>query len=119
VITGAITVTCAKHNAPTRRQSINSNNMTSCDWDTLLVAFAAELTNAAYRVALQHGLADSWIDLELELWKVLSEMVREWGAAIAVGRIAGASDTTAATFGEESTHAKRNNHAYRRPGRPS
>jgi hypothetical protein len=93
--------------------------MTSCDWDTLLVAFAAELTNAAYRVALQHGIAGSWVDLELDLWKVMAERVQDWGTAIAAGRMAGALDTTAATIREESTNAKRANHTYRRPGRPS
>ena len=93
--------------------------MTSCDWDTLLVAFAAELTNAAYRVALQHGIAGSWVDLELDLWKVMAERIQDWGTAIAAGRMAGALDTTAATIREESTYAKRANHPYRRPGRPS
>jgi hypothetical protein len=93
--------------------------MTSCDWDTLLVAFAAELTNAAYRVALQHGIAGSWVDLELDLWKVMAERVQEWGTAIAAGRMAGALNTTAAIIREESIYAERKNHPYRRPGRSS
>jgi hypothetical protein len=93
--------------------------MTSCDWDTLLVAFAAELTNAAYRVALQHGIAGSWVDLELDLWKVMAERVHDWGTAIAAGRMAGAWNTTAAIIREETTYAKRTNHPYRRPGRSS
>src|SRR5580693_5776677 len=33
-----------------------------------LDAFAAELSDAAYQIALRHGLPDSWVDLELELW---------------------------------------------------
>ncbi len=98
---------------------MNADNMTPCDWDTLLVNFAAELTNAAYRVVLQHGMAGSWVDLELDLWKVLAERVQEWGAAIAAGRMAWALDTTAATHREESTYANRKNHTHRRPGRPS
>jgi hypothetical protein len=93
--------------------------MTSPDWDTLLVVFAAELTNAAYRVALQHGIAGSWVDLELDLWKALAETVQEWGAAFTVGRMAGGLDKTAATIREESTDAERTNHPYRRPGRSS
>ena len=93
--------------------------MTSCDWDTLLVAFAAELTNAAYRVALQHGIAGSWVDLELELWKVMAERVQEWRVAFAASRMAGGLDTTAGTIREESTYAERTNHPYRRPGRSS
>ena len=33
-----------------------------------LDAFTAELSDAAYQLALRHGLADSWVDLELGLW---------------------------------------------------
>jgi hypothetical protein len=98
---------------------MNAGNMTPGDWDALLVTFAAELTNAAYRVVLQHGRTGSWVDLELDLWKVLAERVQEWGTAIAAGRIAGALDTTTATCREESTYAHRKNHTHRRPGRPS
>lgn len=38
---------------------------------------AAELTNVVYRVALRHGVKGSWLDLELDLWRVLDEAVRE------------------------------------------
>ena len=47
--------------------------------DTLLENFAAELTNAAYPIALRHGMRGSWIDLELGLWRVLAETVKRWG----------------------------------------
>ncbi len=40
--------------------------------------FAAELTAAAYPVALRHGVGDKWLDLELELWRVLIETVKKW-----------------------------------------
>jgi hypothetical protein len=49
------------------------------DWDSLLERFAAELTGAAYPVALRHATDESWADLELELWKALSETVKKWG----------------------------------------
>jgi hypothetical protein len=49
------------------------------DRDDLLEAFAAELTSAAYPIALRHGTGDSWIELELALWQALSETVRKWG----------------------------------------
>ena len=98
---------------------MNADKITPGDWDALLVTFAAELTNAAYRVVLQQGMAGSWVDLELDLWKVLAERVQEWGAAIATGRMAGALHTTAATFREDSPYANRKNHSHRRPGRPS
>jgi len=41
-----------------------------------LDAFAAGLSDAAYQVALRHGLANSWIDLELGLWTALSTKVK-------------------------------------------
>ena len=49
------------------------------DSDHLLHAFAAELTVAAYSTALRHGVADNWLDLELDLWRVLTAAVKKWG----------------------------------------
>ncbi len=40
---------------------------------------AAILTEAAYPVALRHATVDSWVDLELELWKVLTETLQRMG----------------------------------------
>ena len=40
---------------------------------------AAMLTEAAYSVALRHGTVESWVDLELELWKVLTETLQRMG----------------------------------------
>jgi hypothetical protein len=51
----------------------------SCNRDTLLEDFAAELTSAAYAVALRHGVEDKWLDLELELWEALKETVKKGG----------------------------------------
>ena len=48
------------------------------DWDGIQDDLAAELTDAAYPVALRHNVGDEWLDLELELWNVLSETVRKW-----------------------------------------
>jgi len=45
----------------------------------LIETVAAELTEAAYPVVLRHGTVDSWVDLELELWKVLSETLQRLG----------------------------------------
>jgi len=42
-------------------------------WGGLIETVIAELTEAAYAVALRRGATDSWVDLELELWKALSE----------------------------------------------
>ena len=41
------------------------------EWDSSLGSVAAELTVAAYPVALQQGLAGSWVDLEIELWIIV------------------------------------------------
>ena len=40
---------------------------------------AARLTEAAFPVAQGHGTVDSWNDLELELWKVLTETLQRMG----------------------------------------
>ena len=83
----------------------------------LLANFAAELTNAAYPIALRHGIEGSWVDLELDLWRVLAETVKKWEAEIAVGRMEVALNARAATCGEESTYANCENHAHHRSGR--
>jgi hypothetical protein len=53
--------------------------------DSFLEDFGAELTEAAYPVMLRHGAVDNWLDLELELWKVLKEIAKkrdqEWPSA--------------------------------------
>jgi hypothetical protein len=66
---------------------MNADERIPCDRDTFLDTFAAELTNAAYPIALRHGLGGSWVDLELDLWRVLAETVKKWGAEIAGDRI--------------------------------
>jgi hypothetical protein len=40
-------------------------------------SLTAELTSAAYAVALRHGEGGSWIELELELWRVLGDVVKK------------------------------------------
>jgi hypothetical protein len=45
----------------------------------LLDNFVAELTSAAYFVAIRHGTADTWLDLELDLWRALADTVKQWG----------------------------------------
>ena len=55
---------------------------TVADPDQPLEAFTAELTAAAYAVALRHGAGDKWLDLELDLWLALTETVNKWGRAL-------------------------------------
>jgi hypothetical protein len=47
--------------------------------ESSLEALAADLTAAAYPVALRHGVGGKWLDLQLELWRVLTETVHKWG----------------------------------------
>lgn len=56
-----------------------SDNPGARDRDALLETFAAKLTEVAFAVALRHGVGDSWLDLELELWMALKETVNKWG----------------------------------------
>jgi hypothetical protein len=51
------------------------------DLDLTLQNFAAVLVEAVYPVALQHEGVDSWVELELDLWKVLTETLNGWSAA--------------------------------------
>jgi hypothetical protein len=58
---------------------MNGNHSTVVDWDNFLKNLAAELTGAAYPVALRHRVGYKWLDLELDLWKSLTETVKKWG----------------------------------------
>ena len=62
---------------------MNEHVETPVDRDGLLEAFAAELTHAAYRVALRTGTQGTWLDLELDLWRALADTVKTWGEGIA------------------------------------
>jgi hypothetical protein len=57
---------------------MSDNDSASGNRETLLESSAAELTNAAYAVALRHGVEDNWLDLELELWEAMKEAVKKW-----------------------------------------
>ncbi|HJZ57806.1 MAG TPA: PaaI family thioesterase [Gemmataceae bacterium] len=56
--------------------------------DARLETFAAELTLAAYGVALQTRTRDTWVDLELGLWRVLADTVKMWGKHDRLGKVA-------------------------------
>jgi hypothetical protein len=49
------------------------------DQDVRLEDFSAELTHAVHLLVLQRGRKDSWLDLELDIWRVVSEAVKKWG----------------------------------------
>ena len=46
--------------------------------DALLEAFAAELTVAAYRVALRTRTQGTWLDLQLDLWRAMADTIKTW-----------------------------------------
>jgi hypothetical protein len=54
------------------------NGENSVNRDGFLETFAAELTLAAYRVALRTRTQGTWLDLELGLWSALAEKVKRW-----------------------------------------
>jgi hypothetical protein len=39
---------------------------------------AAELTEAAFPIALRHGIGTDWLDRKIELWKAMTRTVRAW-----------------------------------------
>ena len=49
--------------------------------EVILDQFAAELTIAAYPVALRHGVGAKWLDLELDLWRTFVQTVKKWDQA--------------------------------------
>jgi len=62
------------------------------DRDAMLDNFAAELTRAAYHVALRHAATGAWLDLELDLWRALTDTVRQWGRNSPPGQVPLGSD---------------------------
>jgi hypothetical protein len=63
------------------KPAMNDHRRVADDSGRSLEALAAELTAAAYPVALRHAVGDKWLDLEFELRRVLTETVQEWGGA--------------------------------------
>src|SRR2546423_5956318 len=72
--------TYTQHGGPNERKtSMNDHVAVVADAEQSLDALAAELTVAAYTVALRYAVGDRWLDLELELWRALTEAVEKWG----------------------------------------
>jgi hypothetical protein len=40
--------------------------------------FVAQLTEVAYPIALRHTRGNRWLDLELDLWRVIAQAVLKW-----------------------------------------
>jgi hypothetical protein len=56
---------------------MNADHLMPKDRNAFLENLAAELTNAAYPILLRHGVGEKWLELELDLWKALSETVKK------------------------------------------
>jgi hypothetical protein len=63
---------------------MNRDSRTPVNRDALLDTFAAELTFAAYRVALRTGRQGTWLDLQLDLWRALADTVKTWGRELPI-----------------------------------
>jgi hypothetical protein len=62
----------------TEQPFMSNNHGVSGNPESRIENFAAELTSAAYALALQDGLRGSWIKVELDLWKALAQTVKKW-----------------------------------------
>ena len=62
---------------------MNRDILTPVNRDALLETLAAELTLAAYRVALRTRTEGTWLDLELDLWRTLADTARTWEQELA------------------------------------
>jgi hypothetical protein len=58
---------------------MNTTDVIAPERDHSPETLAAELTDAVFPVALSFGVADSWLDLELDLWHALAETVERFG----------------------------------------
>jgi hypothetical protein len=66
-----------KSSLTTERPFMSDNHGAASNRDSLLENLVAELTSAAYCMALRQGIKGSWLDLQLGLWRGLSEMVHK------------------------------------------
>ena len=71
---------------------MNANDWTADEQCNFLEKLAAELTDAAHSVAIQHERTHLWLDLELNLRRTLSDTVKKgakvsnpWQPIIGIG----------------------------------
>jgi hypothetical protein len=62
---------------------MNGDSKTRADRDAALETLAAELALTAYRVALRTRTEGTWLDLELDLWRALTNTAKTCGEGIA------------------------------------
>lgn len=64
------------------KPAMKNTPQTICEEDELLNTFAAELTDAAYPIALKYGVSGSSLDLELEIWKTFIALLHQRGRSL-------------------------------------
>jgi hypothetical protein len=75
-----------KSNVTAQKPFMNDTARANADRAVLLKAFVAELSSAAYHVALRHG-AGTWLDLQLRLWQTLADTVEQWARKSSPGQV--------------------------------
>ena len=74
--------------AASEQETILENLDADADWEIVfnhkprehkpsVENLAANLTDVAYQVALRHGVSDKWLELELDLWRALTEAIKK------------------------------------------
>src|SRR5262249_28775113 len=61
---------------PSRSSFMETDEMTGRVLNSQPEDFGAELAAAACLVVLRHGVGSRWLDLELELWRALTDAVK-------------------------------------------
>jgi hypothetical protein len=68
---------------------MNTEDAMRMQEEAQIETFAAELTRTAYPIALKYGVRGSSLDLELEIWRAVIELVRKRGRDLLWGAGAG------------------------------
>src|SRR5262249_9150798 len=81
------TMTRQTNNMAALKPFMNDTARATANRAVLFEAFVAELTSAAYHVALRHG-AGTWLDLQLRLLPALAETIEQWARKASPGQSA-------------------------------
>jgi hypothetical protein len=57
--------------------SMNVEPFVANDVDACSENLAAEFADAAYHVALRHGVGEKWLELQLDLWGALTHAIKK------------------------------------------
>jgi len=63
------------HRLPVEELQMHDYARTTVDSGTLLSSSIAELADAAYLILLHSGVRGSWMDLKLDVWRVLADTI--------------------------------------------